>query len=219
MAVTVASQIARLRRMFSEITDTVAMEYLQYAHRELCFDIPVYTLEETVLPDGTNQTYTLNSDDLRVWSATYYYTSTYSRPLKAMTKRSMELKASGWRNTPATVPTTYAVYKESDVLKLFLYPIPATASAGGYPKVVLRVSRFYELSDSGDLPSSVVAPDIYALKAALMYAVDHDLPSRIMELTPQVAAAMRRNLQGLDYMVVDAPPTTTMGARYPSVTR
>jgi len=219
MAVTVASQISRLRRMFPEITDQVAMEYLQYANRELCFDMPIYTVEEVILPDGANRTYTLNQNDMRVWSATYYYTATYSKPLIATTKRGMELHYSGWRNTPHNVPTQYAVYKESDVLTLFVNPLPITAASGGYPNITLRVSRYYDLEQSGNLPNSLVAPDVYALKAGLMYAVDHDLPSRIAELRPMLTEAIHRNLQGIDFMVVDAPPKTTMGTRFPSVTR
>ncbi len=205
--------------MFPEITSTTALEYLQYANRELCFDMPLYTLEEDITLDGASNIFTLNSDDLRVWSAHYVTSATNSKPLDANTLRGMELDYSNYRNTPESVPFMYCVYKESDVLKLKLYPQPATATSSGYPKVTLRVSRHVDLTELGNIPSGLVAPDVYVLKAGLMYATDHGHVDRVKLYEAMLRDAIIKNLQGFDFKVVDAPPKTKPAMRFPSVRR
>ena len=205
--------------MFPEITSTVALEYLQYANRELAFDMPMYTVEEDIQPDGTNNTFTLNDDDLRVWSATYKYSATYSKPLIATTLREMELDYSNWRNTPENIPNVYCVYKEGDDLKVMFYPSPSVAYSGGYPKITLRVSRHVELTAISDLPTGLVVPDVFCYKAAVMYAADHGHADRVQMYDKMYHEAIVKNLQGFDYRVVDAPPKTKPAFRFPGVAR
>lgn len=217
MAVTVATQTARLQRIFPEITSAVASEYLGYAHRELCFDMPLYMTDEDITLDGSSQSFAINEDDLRVWSATYHYSATRSKPLRAMTKRKMDLTMSGWRNTPEQVPTMYAVVDDAGTKKVLLYPSPSVATSGGYPKVTLSVSRYVALSTN--LPSGLVAPDVYALFAAYKYALDHDMQSRARLLQPELHMAIQKNLQGFDFKVADAPPSSAPAFRFPTTVR
>lgn len=203
--------------MFPEMTSAVATEYMGYAHRELCFDMPIYTLDEDITLDGTNYLFSLNADDIRVWSATYWRTNTTSKPLRALTRRGMELKMSGWRNTPEQEPGVYAVYPDSGTLKVHLYPSPSTVTSGGYPKVTLRVSRYSALGTN--LPDSVLVPDVYVLKAAYKYCLDHGLYDRAKLIEAPMHEAVQKCLQGFDFMVVDAPPETMMGFRFPGVVR
>lgn len=218
MAVTVQSQIDRLKRMFPDVTTAVALEYLQYANRELCFDIPIYLVEEDITLTSGTQTYAINSDDLRVWAAHYWQSSTYSRPLTGVTLRGMELRHRGWRNTPASQPTKYVIYNELTVPTLLLFPKPNTTTSGGYPFVRLRVSRYVALTQGGNLPGGLIVPDVYALKAAEKYAIDHDLGSRLPMIQKQLKDAIYKNLQGVDFKVLDAP-RQLYGMVYPGITR
>lgn len=221
MAVTVATQTARLQRMFPEMTSAVATEYMGYAHRELCFDMPLYTLDEEIVLDGSSQTFSINEDDLRVWSGTYRYSSTLSKPLRATTKRKMEISMSGWRNTAEQIPSLYCIVDESGTKKVMLYPSPSVASSpattAGYPRVTLNVSRYVALSTN--LPSGLVIPDVYCLLAAKKYALDHGMFDRAQILDPQVHLAIQKNLQGFDFKVADAPPESATGYRFPSIAR
>lgn len=203
--------------MFPEMTSAVATEYMGYAHRELCFDMPIYTVDEDITLDGTNYLFSLNQDDLRVWSGTYWYSSTSSKPLMALTRRGLELKMSGWRNTPENVPSVYCVYTDSGTLKVHLYPTPTTATSSGYPKVTLRVSRYSALSTN--IPDSVLIPGVYVLKAAHMYCLDHGLFDRAKLIEPEMHLAVQKCLQAFDFMVVDAPPEIMPGFRFPGVVR
>lgn len=218
MAVTVQSQIDRLIRSFTDITDAVALDYLQDANRELCFSLPIYLTEEDITLTADTQEYTINADDLRVWSGHYWESATFCKSLEGMTLRGLDLRHQGWRNTPASIPSKYVVFNKLTVPTLRLFPKPNRTTTGGYPFVRLRVSRYVALTQVGDLPGSLIAPDVYYLKAAEQYALDHDLGSRLKEIRPMLASAMRTNLQGLDFKVVDSPKATWTPV-FPGVSR
>lgn len=205
--------------MFPEITSAVALEYLQYANRELAFDMPLYTLEEDITLDGTNYDFSINANDVRVWSATYKFSATMNKPLTAVSIRELELDYPSWRVVSSSIPNVYSVFKSSDTMKIRLHPTPGTATTAGYPIVTLRVSRHVDLDSGGNLPAGLVAPDVYAVKAAHMYALDHGHVDRIQILEPMLRALITKNLQGFDFMVADAPAKVMTGYRFPGVSR
>lgn len=218
MAVTVQSQIDRLKRFSTDITVAIALEYLQYANRELCFDLPLYLTEEDITLTANTQEYAVNADDLRVWTAHYWTSATASRPLEGVSLQGLERRFRGWRNTPASIPSRYAVHNVLTVPYILLYPKPNTTTTGGYPFVRLRVSRHVALTQAGNLPATLVDPNVYTYKAAELYCIDHDMSSRLKDVQPALHASIRKNLQGLDFKVLDAPPQT-LTHPFPGVSR
>lgn len=154
-----------------DTSGSLALRLLQEAHNDLLRQIRLYpteTVDLTLVAD--TQEYTLDSTVLRAWAATYYYASASPQGLIETSYDQLDYENKLWRDAASGVPTRW--YDVGSVVGL--YPKPATATSGGYPKVTLYVSKEKTLSTGTTMPAMVPNYDAWIAAACAKWAMRND---------------------------------------------
>lgn len=178
MAETVPNAIIEVQRCF-DMSDALALEYLNKADRYICANLPLrWTTEEVVLTAGTAE-YNLSSETiLRAWQGRYRRTSTSSYVLRQTDITKLDLTEGDWRANPNNEPSEFCIKANSSggAAVLFSDTPPTTsspASTSGFPRVTLYVTTAAALTTADSLPAMLGSSDVYAFRAAYRYACDY----------------------------------------------
>jgi cell wall assembly regulator SMI1 len=152
--------LARVKEIFPDFdtADTASLRWLQEAHNHILHAVRLKpTTSTTITLVADQQEYTLSDDVLRVWAATYYESAGSYSPLRETSYDELDLTDKTWRDQASSQPNAY--YDLATVIGL--YPKPATATSGGYPKVTIYVSSKETLAGSTTMPSNVPDHDAW----------------------------------------------------------
>lgn len=148
---TAQNVIDRVKLDFSSVPPAVILAELNVVHTELLFDIKLTADTETITMTAGTGSYALDADILRVWSARYESAANTFKPLVPTHLDEMDHLFPRWRTTAYAQGTPSHFY--IDTTNIWLYPWPSTTASGGYPRIVLEVSRSVALSVGTSLPT------------------------------------------------------------------
>ncbi len=157
---TVADIVNQARVKYPDMDATgLGVDLFNTVHNRILTQAQVQTDVETFssLVSGT-KVYDVQTTARKVWSALYYRSSTAGDlyKLKARSVEEFEAYLPTYAGDASGTPQFYYVrFKNDGQLDLGLHPTPDTSTSGGYPKVVLRVSRGAVLTSTGNLPLGV----------------------------------------------------------------
>jgi len=149
---TVQDIIDDVRREYAKgVSDAEVLYHLQQVHTDIITAVRLNVDDETItLTDGTKG-YALDDDILKVWSAKYYRSASDAYGLKAIHLDELNSDNPHWVITPDMEPRSF--YIEQGFI--YFHPTPPTTTSGGYPKVVITVSRDVTLATDTELPGYV----------------------------------------------------------------
>ena len=174
MAIGVNDARDRLVRLFDEMTETQAVDWINKANRFMLMNLPLSMTSTDVPMVAAQQEYSLAETVARVWSAEYVTGAalTQRRPLEEVSKEAMDGIYPAWRSVSNGEPTRFYIERNATDYVLGLFPTPATSASGGYPLVRLHHTQFQTLSAGGDLPKGILSEDFYVFWGAAHHATD-----------------------------------------------
>lgn len=139
---------------FPDETDTRALSDLQTIWDDLCWRYALIEASADISLTAGTREYSLPTDFLTAYSATYYTSATQSRRLTGTHRDAKDELQREWRDDASGTPREYYVRVAGGVIGF--YPTPNTTTAT-YPKVTLYYTKRQDLlvgtTLSGNLPS------------------------------------------------------------------
>lgn len=177
MAETVANAIIEVQRHFN-MSDAVALEYLNKADRYITLNIPLrWDTEEVILVAGTAEVALSTENIIKCWQARYRQSSTSSYTLTPTDVTKLDMQDGDWRALPNDEPSEFTIKGSSTgAASILLTNTPATstspATTAGFPRVTIYVTKAAVLTTNDSLPAMLGSSDIYTFRAAWRYACE-----------------------------------------------
>lgn len=148
---TASDVVARIKLDFPQVPDAVVLAELNAVHVDILSWVKLTQDTEIITLTAGDGDYALDSDILRVWSARYESAANTFKPLVPTHLDELDRRNPRWRTRAYArgVPSHFYI----DTSNLWLYPWPDTTASGGYPRVVLEVSRSVTLTGSDNMPA------------------------------------------------------------------
>lgn len=202
---TAADIINQARVKYPDMHPTgLGLDLFNIVHNRILTTAQVQTDIETFssLVAGT-KAYDVQTTARKVWSAVYFTSSTAGDlvKLKSYSVEEFEAYSGTYTGEDEGTPAYYYVrFKNDGQMELGLHPTPDTSSSGGYPKVVLRVSRGAQLTTSGNLPLGVADYSAWTSGVIAEYARlkrDPDEAAKMIGLFEHDLGSLQKAVHGM----------------------
>lgn len=173
MAITVASVISAVQAVFPEATSAEIVTHVNTVDRDLSCRIKLRRTLTDVSLTASDDEYTISEQILRVWAARYVRSAARSDqyPLMEISREELNSRNRNWNAAPDQAPTYYYLDVDSTGdTTIGFWPAPPTTTSGGYPKVVMEVSRWATLTSGDSLPSKIKNIRAYKSGVCFYYA-------------------------------------------------
>lgn len=183
MSTTVQNVVDRARIGYTSLPDvgapSIAVDIFNDVHNDILARCGIQTDTETISLVAGTQEYALAVTARFATTVQYVRSSADGDGYKIDSKSQEELEAQrpGYKYETDDEPDTYYINHGSDgTVNIGFVPAPATATSGGYPKVVLRVGRGAILTAAGNLPLGVKNHDAWVKGIQCFWAERRNLP-------------------------------------------
>lgn len=173
MSTLVMSVKDKVQRRFPDLTDTIALEYINAVHADILRQLPLVTATEDLTLVAGTQEYALNEETIRVVAAEYLTSGTNRRALEPTDYDYLNQEQRGWRGLSAGTPSHFYMWRSAGDNVVGLLPKPSTGTSGGYPIVRLHVTRVETLTGGDSLPKGLLTYDAYVYGTQMRFAMDH----------------------------------------------
>lgn len=174
MAILVSTVQDKVQRRFPDLTDTIALEYINSIHADICRQLPMVTAVEDVSVTAETQEYALNAADIRVLQVEWVTDATDGGrvTLEATDKDYLNSENKNWRRRGSGTPHEFYITKSGGYY-LGLLPKPNVTTSGGYPVARCHVTRVETLVGGSSLPAGLLTYDAYVYGAQMRFAMDN----------------------------------------------
>lgn len=164
---TVSEIVSLARGHFETFDSGEALALLQPVHNALCRQVRVRPDESVSLLITAGVSEYAVPDALRIWDVCYMKDASSSVPLRPRSVDELDYGTYGaWRREAGSSPVWY----DERAGNLVLYPAPSVTSSGGYPKVVVTVSKSQTLEMATALPDAVCDHEAWLYGLCRRYA-------------------------------------------------
>lgn len=156
---TAAQAVDRAQVKRPELTDADGLLLIDDANKEILSRVHLISdLENITTMSASVRTYDFDPSVVRVWSARLQNSATTSdyTTLAPINFDQIETENPNFLKQDDTTPRFWYINHSSDgTLQIAVDPAPSTASASGYPRIIVRVTRANTLSSGTLLPIGI----------------------------------------------------------------
>jgi hypothetical protein len=182
MASTITQLIAKFTQggFYPSCDATTAESIFQDVYREVLMSIEIRTNTVTFNVTAGTADYDISENTIRILEA-YWQTGASAadlHPLTQISLRELSITNPSFRKLgngrPDSIYSTSTIDADTGKLQVGLYPVPSESTSGTYPRVLLYVTQYVNLTGSDTIPNSVLTDNLFLYGMAYQWAVRQD---------------------------------------------